>query len=252
MTDDGCRLWINGQQIINNWRTQTATEQSGSFTMIGQQRYNIRMEYYEERGNAKASLSWGNPSMAKTIIPQSQLYPERNQPPVVAILAPANNAVQTGTSLTIAASAVCDFNMLDRVDFYLNGKLFGSAGNGSGGQSNIVSLTATGLTPGDYTVRAVAVDLTGFTRSSASVHVTLNSGSAPYGLTNRIAVSPFLNMPQSLVGAMPPLLSLTGVFTNTAAMAAAPGLIPYSVNVPVWSDYAVETRYAAIPNHKAP
>src|SRR5262249_50658742 len=101
-------------------------------------------------------------------------------------------------------------------------------------------------------LKAVAFDLTGLFRASETIHVTLNSGGEAYELANRVAVSPFLNMPPSLAGAMPPLLSLTGVFTNTAAMAAAPGLIPYSVNVPMWSDYAVMTRYAAIPNHSAP
>jgi hypothetical protein len=33
------------------------------------------MEYYENMGDASAQLSWSSPSTAKTIIPQSQLYP---------------------------------------------------------------------------------------------------------------------------------------------------------------------------------
>ena len=252
MTDDGSRVWINNQQIINNWRNHPATEQSGTFPMIGQQRYNIRMEYYENTSGAQASLSWGNSSMAKTIIPQSQLYPASNPPPSVTIVAPTNGAVQTGGSVTISASASCLFNVLDRVDFYSNGVLLGSLGNGLAGRSNTLTFTATGLAPGDYSLRAVAIDLTGLASTSAPVIITVNSGrGATYGMTNGAEVSPFLNLPPSLVGAIPPLLSLTGVFTNTAAMVAAPGLIPYSVNVPAWSDFAVETRYAAIPNHGA-
>jgi uncharacterized repeat protein (TIGR03806 family) len=74
----------------------------------------------------------------------------------------------------------------------------------------------------------------------------------PYGLTNRVATSPFLNLPRNAGGAVPPLLSLTGVFTNTPSMTATAGLIPYSVNAPVWSDFAAITRYAAIPSHDAP
>ena len=251
-TDDGCRLWINNQQIINNWRGRSGTEQSGTFAMIGQQRYNIRMEYNENQGNARASLSWANPSMAKQIVPQTQLYPVENPRPTLELLAPANGAVHTGASLTMTASATCEFNTLDRVDFYTNGVLFGSVGNALGGKSNVVSVTATELAPGNYTLKAVAVDLAGLTRTSGSVHVTMNAVGMPYGLTKRIAMPPFLNMPQSLAGALPPLLSLTGVFTNTAAMTAAPGLIPYSLNVPMWNDYAVETHYVAIPSHSAP
>jgi uncharacterized repeat protein (TIGR03806 family) len=245
-------LWINNQQIINNWRGRSGTEQSGTFAMIGQQRYNIRMEYNENQGNARASLSWANPSMAKQIVPQTQLYPVENPRPTLELLAPANGAVHTGASLTMTASATCEFNTLDRVDFYTNGVLFGSVGNALGGKSNVVSVTATELAPGNYTLKAVAVDLAGLTRTSGSVHVTMNAVGMPYGLTKRIAMPPFLNMPQSLAGALPPLLSLTGVFTNTAAMTAAPGLIPYSLNVPMWNDYAVETHYVAIPSHSAP
>ena len=253
MTDDGCRVWINNQQIINDWRARSASEQSGTFAMIGQQRYNIRIEYYENRGEAKASLSWENHSMAKTIVPQSQLYPTSTPPPSVAMVAPTNGAVYQGASVTLTASAASEFNVLDRVDFIVRGISPGSIGNGSASQSNTVSATVTGLAPGNYTVKAVAVDLAGLARTSAPVWVTLQSpGDAHYGLAERIPVSPFLNMPPSLAGAMPPLLSLTGVFTNTATMAATPGLIPYTVNVPAWTDYAVKTRYAAIPNHNAP
>jgi len=251
-TDDGCRLWINGQQIINSWRNYSGTEQSGTFTMIGQQRYDIRIEYFENVGDARASLSWESPSLAKEIVPQTQLYPIETPRPAVTLLAPKNDAVLTGSSVTMTASAECEFNTLDRVDFYTNGVLFGSAGNASGGRSNVVSLTATGIAPGTYTVKAVAVDLAGLTRTSRTVRVSVKSGGAEYGLKNRAAVAPFLNMPQSLAGAMPPLLSLTGVFTNTASMTVTPGLIPYSVNVPMWADYATETHYAAIPNHAAP
>jgi uncharacterized repeat protein (TIGR03806 family) len=252
LADDGSRVWINNQLILNNWRGYTGQEQSGTSAMIGQQRYNIRMEYYENRGHAKASLSWANHSMAKTIVPQSQLYPERTPPPSVAILGPTNGAVYTGSSVTLSARAVSEFNVLDRVDFILSGISPDSVGNGSSSQSDTVSATATGLAPGDYSVKAVAVDLAGLAHTSAPVHFTMRSGNAPYGLTKRVAVAPFLNMPPSLVGAIPPLLSLTGVFTNTAAMMPAPGLIPYTVNVPMFADYAKETHYAAIPSHGAP
>jgi uncharacterized repeat protein (TIGR03806 family) len=65
-------------------------------------------------------------------------------------------------------------------------------------------------------------------------------------------VSPFLNMPTTFNGSLPPLLSQTGAFTNTPAMAPSAGLIPYDVNVPLWSDAAVKTRWMAVPNSGAP
>ena len=46
----------------------------------------------------------------------------------------------------------------------------------------------------------------------------------------------------------PALLSQTGVFTNLAALAPTNALIPYTVNVPLWSDGAVKQRWLAVPN----
>ena len=51
---------------------------------------------------------------------------------------------------------------------------------------------------------------------------------------------------------MPALLSQTGVFTNMNTMAAAPGLIPFGVNTPLWSDRAEKLRWIALPNNGAP
>ena len=45
---------------------------------------------------------------------------------------------------------------------------------------------------------------------------------------------------------LPALLSQTGVFTNLATLAPDPGLIPYTVNSPLWSDAAVKTRWIAL------
>ena len=45
----------------------------------------------------------------------------------------------------------------------------------------------------------------------------------------------------------PRKLSETGLFTSTKDHQPAPGLIPYSVNAPLWSDHAVKNRFIAIP-----
>jgi hypothetical protein len=74
-TDDGTRLWVNGQLVVDRWVDQGATEAHGSITLQGSQKYPITMEYYENGGDASATLAWSSPSTTKTIIPQSQLYP---------------------------------------------------------------------------------------------------------------------------------------------------------------------------------
>ncbi|MGC1457079.1 MAG: chitobiase/beta-hexosaminidase C-terminal domain-containing protein [Steroidobacteraceae bacterium] len=70
---------------------------------------------------------------------------------------------------------------------------------------------------------------------------------AAYGISSRAAPRAYLNMPPLASGAMPRLLSQTGAFTDTAHMVPAPGLIPYDLIVPFWSDGAVKTRYIAVP-----
>ncbi|MGH7680701.1 MAG: PQQ-dependent sugar dehydrogenase [Candidatus Eiseniibacteriota bacterium] len=71
--DDGVRVWVNNQLIVDRWVDQSATETSGTIALVAGQYYDLRMEYYENGGDAVAQLSWSSPSQAKEIIPQSRL-----------------------------------------------------------------------------------------------------------------------------------------------------------------------------------
>jgi hypothetical protein len=72
--DDGVRLWVNGQLLADGWKDQGPTEYSGSIALVAGQRYDIRMEYYENSLGAVAQLGWSSPTTPKQIIPQAQLY----------------------------------------------------------------------------------------------------------------------------------------------------------------------------------
>lgn len=74
-SDDGVRLWVNGQPVIDNWTDHAPTEDSGQVTLTGGQMHDIRMEYYENGGGAEARLSWSSARQVKQIVPQSRLYP---------------------------------------------------------------------------------------------------------------------------------------------------------------------------------
>jgi uncharacterized repeat protein (TIGR03806 family) len=241
--DDGVRVWVNGQQLINAWVDQSATTYQGSISLKAQQLYNIVMEYYENGGSAVAQLSWSSPSVTKAIIPQTQLYPFTNPPPGVVLISPASNTTYTASaSVTLNATAAAQYNRLDNVAFYANGVFLGSISN------NPYLLTTTGLAAGSYALTAVAMDGSGLTSTSAPVNITVNPGSGlPYGLTTRTPVPAFFNMPQTFNGTLPTLLSQAGVFANTPNMTPANGLIPYSPNTPLWSDGATKTRWMALP-----
>ncbi len=79
-SDDGVRLWVNGQQIINKFVDQSSTEYSGSIALVAGQKYDIKLEYFENAYSAVSQLAWSSSSQAKEIIPQSQLYSNVNTP----------------------------------------------------------------------------------------------------------------------------------------------------------------------------
>ncbi|MGE0614099.1 MAG: PA14 domain-containing protein [Bacteriovoracia bacterium] len=73
-SDDGVRLWINDQLVIDNWTGHSATENSGVVYLVGGERYTVRLEYYENTGNSVIGLKWSAPGLAKQIIPNSALF----------------------------------------------------------------------------------------------------------------------------------------------------------------------------------
>jgi glucose/arabinose dehydrogenase len=75
-SDDGVRLWINGQQLVNNWTVHPNTENSGTIALTAGQRYAVRMEFYENAGLANARLLWSSASIPKAVIPTARLFPQ--------------------------------------------------------------------------------------------------------------------------------------------------------------------------------
>ena len=243
--DDGVRLRVNGQLLIDDWVDKTsATTHSNSITLASQQFYNLELDYYQKTNNASVALFWSSPSTIPAVIPQTQLYPYTNPPPIVVLTSPSGNATNytASASVTITAAADAPYNPVSFVSFYANSSLLGSVSNAP------YTLTATGLGAGKYALAAVAVDGSGLSSTSAPVNITVTAGSGqPYGLTARNPAPAYLNMPTTFNGQLPALLSQTGVFSNTPSMTPLNGLVPYVPNTPLWSDNAVKTRYLAVP-----
>jgi hypothetical protein len=246
--DDGGRLWVNGVLIIDHWQDQAPTEWTGSIALSAGQRYNIEMDYYENGGGAVATLSWSSPSTAKAIIPQSQLYPVTNHPPVVSLIAPTNSSFYTAAaSVSLSATATDSDDTVSRVSLYANSTLLGTISNSP------FAMTATGLAAGGYALTAVAVDSAGYAATSAPVTITVTAGTgAPYGLASRPVAPQFFNLPPVSSGLIPPVLSQAGLFSNVTNLTIVPALIPYTVNVPFWADNAVATRWFSVANNGAP
>ena len=74
--DDGTRLWVNGQLLIDDWTNHAVREKSGKITLQAGQKYDIKLEYFENGGQAVCRLLWKSASQSKQIIPADRLYPE--------------------------------------------------------------------------------------------------------------------------------------------------------------------------------
>ncbi len=75
VSDDGVRLWVNGQRLVNNWTDHgTTTNTSAAIKLTAGQRYTVTMEYYERGGGAVAQLQWLRPgATAYVVIPEGNL-----------------------------------------------------------------------------------------------------------------------------------------------------------------------------------
>ncbi|QOI97419.1 MAG: PQQ-dependent sugar dehydrogenase [Flammeovirgaceae bacterium] len=74
LSDDGVRLWINHFLLIDKWIPQAATEWSGTMNLQAGELYPIKLEFFEDGGDAVMKLLWKSSLLPKQIIPQSQLY----------------------------------------------------------------------------------------------------------------------------------------------------------------------------------
>lgn len=192
-SDDGVRLWVNGQRVIDNWTDHSVTENSVSLPLTAGVKYNIQMDYYESGSEAVAQLLWSSPSTPRQPIPQSQLYSTTGPliepgptpvadttPPTLSLTRPRfNYSYRTLSQATGTASDTGGSNLVQ-----VRGRLYryvdNTYWNGSAWGTTASELTASGLSSwtlnlpsfladGRYAFRATAVDGAGNTAYSANV-----------------------------------------------------------------------------------
>ncbi|MCX6344612.1 MAG: PA14 domain-containing protein [Armatimonadetes bacterium] len=77
-SDDGVRLWINGQLIIDNWTNHTATVDSGTISLVAGRKYDIKLDYYDNLTTAQIKLEWASASQIRETVPASHLLAPEN------------------------------------------------------------------------------------------------------------------------------------------------------------------------------
>ena len=72
-TDDGVRLYVDGQLLVDRWVDRGTTENRGTIDLVAGNSYSLIMEYYDNTGGAVAELRWSSPRTPKQLIPQAAL-----------------------------------------------------------------------------------------------------------------------------------------------------------------------------------
>jgi MYXO-CTERM domain-containing protein len=75
VSDDGVRLWVDNQLIIDDWEFQGATTNTGNIRLQAGEQYDIWLEYFDGAGAGEVSLSWVSDTQPAEIIPDSQMLP---------------------------------------------------------------------------------------------------------------------------------------------------------------------------------
>ncbi len=72
-SDDGVRLWVGGNLLIDNWTNHSMTTNTATMPLTAGKQYDIHVDYYENGGDAAMQLLWNTPGAAPAQIPASQL-----------------------------------------------------------------------------------------------------------------------------------------------------------------------------------
>ncbi|WP_251038331.1 glycosyl hydrolase [Paenibacillus albidus] len=72
--DDGVRVYIDGKLVIDSWKNQSGVDHKGSIMLTAGTLYDIKVEYYENRGDASVRLMWESERQKLAIVPRNALF----------------------------------------------------------------------------------------------------------------------------------------------------------------------------------
>jgi hypothetical protein len=74
-SDDGVRLWIDGDLVIDDWTMHSVAERSGEIDLVAGKAVDLKMEFYDGRRLAVAKLLWHLPGDPPELVPTEALRP---------------------------------------------------------------------------------------------------------------------------------------------------------------------------------
>ena len=94
-SDDGSRLYVNNQLLINRWMDQGATTTAGSIWLTAGQHVPVELDYYQNGGGSSADLQWIPANYSDAAITQAVALAKSSSTAVVF----ASNYEQEGNDL---------------------------------------------------------------------------------------------------------------------------------------------------------
>lgn len=163
-SDNGRRVWVNNILIIDQWADNWGTDYIGNITLAANQKYDIKIEYFENVGGANIKFEWSSAQQIKEVVPTAQLY--SNTLPTVTLSSSTTNV--TGPANIALNSTATDADGISKVDFYNGTTLLGTD------NSAPYSYDWNNLAVGTYTVKALATDAKAGVTLSNEVIIKVN------------------------------------------------------------------------------
>jgi len=174
-SDDGVRLYVNNQLLVDNWTDHAVVQNSGTIALAAGTKYDIRMEFYDHGQLATARLSWAYPGQTTQIVPQWVLFPAPpvNQPPTVDAGADQTITLPAGVTLNgVARDDGLPGSGLTIAWSKISGREDSAGGTVTFANPNAAATTATFGADGIYVLRLTVSD--GAVTVSDDVTITVN------------------------------------------------------------------------------
>lgn len=104
--DDGARLWVDDQLIVQRTFFQGTGEMRGQIKLKGGHRVNVRLEFIQQTGNASVKLEWASASQTKQVVPTLRLYPTTAIPNGGALMREVWTGLAGASISTMTSSAI--------------------------------------------------------------------------------------------------------------------------------------------------
>ena len=76
-SDDGSRVIIDGKTVVDAFVDQSGQlNNTGSIDLAANQKYSIKVEFYDNAGGALVHMWWESSCQMNEIVPMTQLYPQ--------------------------------------------------------------------------------------------------------------------------------------------------------------------------------